>query len=142
MASLVGSHASISSTAGVGLIANHTLAGTGSDFGGTASSIGHGGDVAVLHGTSIKGTSVLVAGGGNVNGDLSAFTGPTGSSMLSAGMASATGQRGNGPTGARGNGARGHGGTGASNNTGASLATASTLSSGVALGGFNSAAVH
>lgn len=121
---VIGPHAVVSSPAGIGLIANHTLAGTGSDFDGSAASIaydGHGGDVTVWRGASIKGASVLVAGGGNVNVDLSAFTGATGSSTLSAGMASA------------------NAGAGASSNTGASLTTAGALASGVTLAGFNSA---
>lgn len=121
---VIGGTARISSTANVGLIGNTTLSGTGSDFGGTASSItysGTGGDVTVLRGASIKGTSVLIAGGGNVNVDLSAFTGPSGSTTLSAGMASAN-------TGA-----------GAGNNTNATLTTAGALPSGSTLAGFSSA---
>ena len=120
---IVGAGARISSTAGVGLIGNTTLAGTGSDFGGTASSIaytGTGGDVTVARGATISGTSVLIAGGGNVNVDLSAFTGPSGSTSLSAGLASA------------------NAGAGGANNTSASLTTAGALPSGRSLGGFGS----
>lgn len=120
---IVGPAAKISSTAGVGLIGNTTLAGTGSDFGGTAGSIaytGTGGDVTVLKGATISGSSVLIAGGGNVNVDLSAFTGTSGGTSLSAGLASANA-----------------GGAGASNPS-ASLTTAGVMPSGRILGGFGS----
>lgn len=121
---VVGSGATISSTAGVGLIANNTLKGTGSDFGGTAGSIvynGTGGDVTVLKGASINGTSLLVAGGGNVNVNLGALKGPSSSATLSAGMPSA------------------NAGTSASKNPNASLTTSGVLASGVSLAGFSSA---
>lgn len=121
---IVGGSARISSTASIGLIGNTTLAGTGNDFDGTAGSIvytGTGGDVTVMQGATINGSSVLVAGGGNVNVDLGAFTGPTGSTTLSAGMASA------------------NAGAGAANNAGASLTTAGALPSGRSLAGFASA---
>ena len=120
---VVGSTARISSTAGVGLIANNTLAGTGSDFSGGASIAynGSGGDVSVAKGASINGASVLIAGGGTVNVSLGALKGPTGSASLSAGVASA------------------NAGTGAASNTNASLVTSSALASGVSLGGFSSA---
>ena len=94
---IVGSTARISSTANVGLIGN-TLKSSG-NFDGTASSIaysGTGGDVTVIRGAKVSGTSVLVAGGGNVNVDLSAFTGATGSTTLNAGVASANAGADNG----------------------------------------------
>lgn len=120
---IVGGAARISSTANVGLIGNTTLSGTGTDFTG-GSSIGYtgtGGDVTVIKGALINGTSVLIAGGGNVNVNLSAFNGPSGSTSLSAGMASA------------------NAGAGAANNPGASLVTAGALPSGRTLAGFHSA---
>lgn len=119
---IVGSTAKISSTASVGLI-GHTLApAAGSHFDGTAGSIaysGDGGDVTVLKGATVSGTSVLVAGGGNVNVDLSAFTGASGSTALSAGIASA--------------------GAGTADNGSAVLTTSGALPSGRLLGGFDSA---
>jgi filamentous hemagglutinin family protein len=121
---IVGSGASISSTASVGLIGNTTVAGTGSDFDGSAASIayiGSGGDVTVLKGATLSGTRVLIAGGGNVNVDLGAFTGPSGSTSLSAGMASA------------------NAGAGAADNPAASLTTNGALPSGRMLGSFDSA---
>ncbi|HEV2623233.1 MAG TPA: filamentous hemagglutinin N-terminal domain-containing protein [Frateuria sp.] len=120
---IVGAGAKISSTAGVGLIGNTTLSGTGSDFGGTAGSIaytGTGGDVTVLKGASISGTSVLIAGGGNVNVDLSAFTGASGGTSLSAGLASS------------------NAGAAGVNNANASLTTSGAMPSGRTLGGFDS----
>lgn len=120
---IVGSGARISSTASIGLIGNTTLSGTGSDFAGDGSIAytGTGGDVTVLKGAAVNGTRVLIAGGGNVSVDLSAFTGPSGSTTLSAGMAST------------------NAGAGATNNAAASLTTAGALPSGRTLGGFSSA---
>ena len=121
---IVGAGARISSTASIGLIGNTTLSGSGSGFDGSAGSIaytGSGGDVTVLRGATINGSSVLIAGGGNVNVDLSAFTGASGSTSLSAGMASA------------------NAGAAGSNNPGASLTTAGALPSGRSLAGFSSA---
>jgi filamentous hemagglutinin family protein len=120
---IVGAGAKISSTAGVGLIGNTTLSGTGSDFGGTAGSIaytGTGGDVTVLKGATISGTSVLIAGGGNVNVDLSAFTGTSGGTSLSAGLASS------------------NAGAAGVNNSNASLTVGGAMPSGRTLGGFGS----
>lgn len=118
---IVGNGARISSTAAIGLIANKTLGGTGSDFAGAGSIIysGAGGDVTIARGASVDAPSVLIAGGGNVNVDLAALTGPSGSARLSAGMPSAAGS--------------------SSRNTSASLDTSGALASGVSLGGFDSA---
>ncbi|SEJ36479.1 beta strand repeat-containing protein [Frateuria terrea] len=119
---IVGSTARISSTANVGLIGN-TLTSSG-NFDGTAGSIaytGTGGDVTVARGARVSGTTVLVAGGGNVNVDLSAFTGATGSTTLNAGVASA------------------NAGAGSADNSAAVLTTAGALPSGRRLAGFGSA---
>ena len=86
---IVGATASITGTADVGLIANTrgttgfdgTLANTSVEFQGA------GGDVTVMKsttGTGIKGTNVLVSGGGTVNVDLSAFT--AGNATIQAGV--------------------------------------------------------
>lgn len=118
---IVGSTARISSTAGVGLIGNTLESAAGSHFDGTAGSIayaGTGGDVTVLKGARVSGTRVLIAGGGNVNVDLSAFTGASGSTTLNAGIASP--------------------GAGADNSA-AGLTTSGALPSGRRLGGFASA---
>jgi len=88
---IVGATASISGPAEVGLIANTrgTVA-----FDGTASTTsieyqGSGGNVSVAKGATIDGaTGVLVAGGGVVNVDLSAFTG--GALTLQAGVKNST----------------------------------------------------
>jgi filamentous hemagglutinin family protein len=118
---VVGSGARLASTAGIGLIANKTLAGTGRDFHGGSSIVysGSGGDVTVIKGASIDAPSVLIAGGGNVNVNLGALKGPSGSAMLSAGVASV--------------------GSGTANNHNASLTSSGALASGRSLGGFNSA---
>lgn len=118
---VVGSGARLASSAGIGLIANKTLAGTGSKFQDGSSIVysGSGGNVTVLKGASINAPSLLIAGGGNVNINLGALQGPSGSARLSAGVASA--------------------GSGAANNPSASLTTSGALAAGRALGGFHSA---
>lgn len=119
---IVGSAGKISSTASVGLIGNTLRSGAAGNFDGTLGSIayaGNGGGVTVSKGARVSGTSVLVAGGGNVNVNLSAFTGPSGSTTLSAGIASQ--------------------GSGAPNNSGATLSTSGAMPSGRSLAGFNSA---
>lgn len=85
---IVGAGGSISSTGEVGLIAN-TL-GTTTGFAGgngdvsTISYNGTGGNVSVLTGADISGSTVFVSGGGTVNVDLSSLTG--GNATLSAGL--------------------------------------------------------
>ena len=95
---IVGAKARISSDRMVGLIANRLLPGTAAGFDGSSASIaydGTGGDVTVLKGAAFGGGGkVLIAGGGNVNVDLGAFTGAL---ALHAGMAS------NGASGASSN---------------------------------------
>ena len=87
---IVGAKARISSDHMVGLIANRLASGAAGAFDGSSGSIaynGHGGDVTVLSGASFDGGGkVLIAGGGNVNVDLSAFGGPV---ALRAGRATA-----------------------------------------------------
>ena len=77
---IVGANARISSDHMVGLIANRLASGAAGAFDGSSGSIaynGTGGDVTVLSGASFSGGGkVLIAGGGNVNVDLSAFGGP------------------------------------------------------------------
>jgi filamentous hemagglutinin family protein len=86
---IVGAKAQISSDRMVGLIANRLLPGAAAGFDGRSGSIAYGsdgGDVTVLPGASFGGGGkVLVAGGGNVNVDLGAFTGAL---ALRAGIAS------------------------------------------------------
>ncbi|MGN2243691.1 beta strand repeat-containing protein [Frateuria sp. GZRR33] len=120
---VVGAGAHISSTANVGLIAN-TLVSGGVSFDGSTASLaydGHGGAVSVAKGATVSGTTVLIAGGSIVNVHLSALTGPSGSTTLSAGMASA------------------NAGAGTSSDATASLTTLGKLPSGSSLAGFSSA---
>jgi filamentous hemagglutinin family protein len=120
---IVGSSARISSTASVGLIGNTLNSSAATKFNGSLASIGYagtGGDVTVIKGATINGTTVLIAGGGNVNVSLSALTGPTGSTTLSAGMASA------------------NAGAGATNNSAATITTSYAMPSGRLLAGLYS----
>lgn len=116
---IVGPNATVSSAGAVGLIGN--APGATSSFDGSVGSIryaGAGGDVTVQKGAAITGQTVLIAGGANVNVNLAALKGATGSTSLSAGVASSGG---------------------GANNTDASLSVSGALPSGIALGGFNSA---
>ena len=74
---IVGAKATISSAGDVGLIANTRGAQTFATTGDAASIefTGAGGDVSIAKGADVSGADVLVSGGGNVNVDLSAFTG-------------------------------------------------------------------
>jgi len=85
---VVGATAVISGPLEVGLIANtrSTVAFDGTAGAASIEYAGAGGDVTVATGANIRGTSVLVSGGGVVNVDLSAFTGAGGALALSAGV--------------------------------------------------------
>ncbi|MEO8748739.1 MAG: hypothetical protein ABI379_13970 [Rhodanobacter sp.] len=83
---IVGSGGSITSGGEVGLLGNTTF-GNNAGFTGSFGSLtfnGTGGDVIVMSGAALKGASVFISGGGNVNVDLGALQ--LGAATLSAGL--------------------------------------------------------